>query len=282
MIRPQTSYFVCATPRSGSTLLCEALRNTGIAGRPEEYFGGPKRTRTSEEQNEPSWQNLIPVWSALQGVSTYSDYLSRVIKIGTTSNGVFGAKLMWSYFGDFINQLHQTWSDSVSAEFDLLSLAFPKLRYIWITRHDKIQQAVSYWKAIQTWIWRTDEPLFPTKEHTWIGSVNEEQPMQVREPKFNFEAIKFLLHQIELQEAAWWRYFKMHEIQPFIVVYEDLISNYESTAIKILNYLNVSPSENRVFMERRLKQQADSLSKQWIYQYHKIESAIAKNYSEAE
>src|SRR6267142_4337583 len=32
------SYLVCATPRSGSTLLCEALSNTGLAGRPEEYF----------------------------------------------------------------------------------------------------------------------------------------------------------------------------------------------------------------------------------------------------
>ena len=32
------SFLICSTPRSGSTLLCEALRNTGLAGRPEEYF----------------------------------------------------------------------------------------------------------------------------------------------------------------------------------------------------------------------------------------------------
>jgi trehalose 2-sulfotransferase len=32
------SYLVCATPRSGSTLLCEGLKATGVAGRPEEYF----------------------------------------------------------------------------------------------------------------------------------------------------------------------------------------------------------------------------------------------------
>ena len=32
------SYLVCATPRSGSTLLCELLKDTGVAGRPEEYF----------------------------------------------------------------------------------------------------------------------------------------------------------------------------------------------------------------------------------------------------
>jgi LPS sulfotransferase NodH len=30
----QLAYLVCATPRSGSTLLCEMLRETGQAGRP--------------------------------------------------------------------------------------------------------------------------------------------------------------------------------------------------------------------------------------------------------
>src|SRR6187399_2354626 len=48
---PETkrSYVVCATPRSGSTLVCHALADTGVAGRPEEYFealrhsGRPRR-----------------------------------------------------------------------------------------------------------------------------------------------------------------------------------------------------------------------------------------------
>ena len=33
-----TAYLVCATQRSGSTLLCEALKATGVAGHPEEFF----------------------------------------------------------------------------------------------------------------------------------------------------------------------------------------------------------------------------------------------------
>lgn len=37
-MRPELSYLICATPRSGSTLLCEAMQNSGIAGCPEEYF----------------------------------------------------------------------------------------------------------------------------------------------------------------------------------------------------------------------------------------------------
>ena len=38
------SYLVCATQRSGSTLLCELLKDTGVAGRPEEYFEAMRDT----------------------------------------------------------------------------------------------------------------------------------------------------------------------------------------------------------------------------------------------
>src|SRR6201991_2549603 len=44
MTQPNRSYLVCATPRSGSTLLCEALKSTGVAGRPEEYFEALRNT----------------------------------------------------------------------------------------------------------------------------------------------------------------------------------------------------------------------------------------------
>jgi len=35
---PHISYLICATHRTGSTLLCEALTNTGLAGHPDEFF----------------------------------------------------------------------------------------------------------------------------------------------------------------------------------------------------------------------------------------------------
>jgi len=38
MSSPEQSYLVAATPRSGSTLLCELLASTGVAGRPAERF----------------------------------------------------------------------------------------------------------------------------------------------------------------------------------------------------------------------------------------------------
>lgn len=49
---PERSYLVCATPRSGSTLLCKALRETGVAGKPEEYFEALRSTGRPRRPDE--------------------------------------------------------------------------------------------------------------------------------------------------------------------------------------------------------------------------------------
>src|SRR5438132_591254 len=122
-MQPCSSYLICATPRSGSTLLCEALTNTGIAGYPKEYFealkdtGLPRRPREYFETYENSEvAELLGDYSRLdeefvepviRGDSSYADYLTRVIEEDTTPNCVFGAKVMWGYFDDFISNLRQ-------------------------------------------------------------------------------------------------------------------------------------------------------------------------------
>jgi trehalose 2-sulfotransferase len=86
---PSTSYFVCGTPRAGTSLLTGLLKSTDIAGRPEEYF----------------WRDDVPFWSQRWKTSTFAEYLAAAIRAGTTPNGVFGAKLMWGYMDDFLGRL---------------------------------------------------------------------------------------------------------------------------------------------------------------------------------
>src|SRR4051795_11891381 len=47
---PTLVYLVCATPRSGSTLLCESLAATGVAGHPDEFF---ESLRTTGRRRQP-------------------------------------------------------------------------------------------------------------------------------------------------------------------------------------------------------------------------------------
>jgi len=225
-------------------LLCEALKNTGIAGRPEEYF----------------WRDDEPSWSERWDVSTYADYLDEAIEEGTTPNGVFGAKIMWGYFDDFVSKLRQIPEYREMAVPDLMQTVFPNLHYIWMTRHDKVRQAVSFWKAIETGIW------------AWAG---DEPPVPAKEPVFNFEAIDHLAREIVTHEAAWQQYFNECGVTPFTVVCEDLVPAYEETVFQILQYLDIPIPENLVFAERRLKKQADALSEEWVQRYHDLERAQA-------
>ena len=45
---PRAPYLVCSTPRSGSSLLCDALALTGRMGAPIEYFNPDHRRALSE------------------------------------------------------------------------------------------------------------------------------------------------------------------------------------------------------------------------------------------
>ena len=82
---PVDSYFVCGTPRTGSSLLLGLLESTGVAGRPQAYF---------REPDEPLWADRWQVPRSADGGFDYADSVRAALAAGRTGNGVFGAKLM--------------------------------------------------------------------------------------------------------------------------------------------------------------------------------------------
>jgi LPS sulfotransferase NodH len=164
------SYLICATPRCGSTLLCELLKETGVAGRPEEYFEAKIKTGLPPHPGDylgdlpPTGAGIrsnpapprAPEYSSLVGLSSYRDHLERTLRLGTTENGVFGAKLMWGHLPDmqtFARRLPEYESLEL---YELLEHLFDAPKYVWVTRGDKVRQAVSMWRALQTRSWRID------------------------------------------------------------------------------------------------------------------------------
>jgi trehalose 2-sulfotransferase len=223
-MQPLCSYLICATPHSGSTLLCDILKNTGSAGWPEEYFAVLKNITNQE----PLAANLqsgdeLPCWRGIRP----ADYIAHVLEVGTSCDGMFGAKVMWSYFDDFICGLRHIAGCREMAIPDLLPAVFPNLHYIWVTRRNKVQQAVSIWKASQRRAWKQNEPSLPKSD---LAS--------------HFEEIDRLAQQIVADETDWWRYFDACGIKPFTVVYENMLKASESTTRDILHYLQVPISEH--------------------------------------
>lgn len=235
---PHTSYLISGTNRTGSFLLCEALLNTGLAGHPV----GETFSESNEPQNYKQWK-----------VTNYRDYFHSALQAGTTENGVFGAKMMSSYFADFVEKMRQLEEYGNLTTYEVMDKAFPNLHYIWITRRDKVRQAISSLRALQTWIWGWNQ--------------SDGVPTPKREPEYSFEKIDFLLQQYVMYEADWQDYFREANIAPFVVVYEDLCLKYEETAIQILQYLNVQVPPNLQFGPRRMAQQADQITEEWVEKF---------------
>jgi LPS sulfotransferase NodH len=259
------SYLVCATPRSGSTLLCHELDRTGVAGHPEEYFEALRRSglpRRPHEYFDPERHaNIVerlafrempdaaaepnPLWHP----DTYDEYLAWALSEGTTPNGVFGAKLMWGYLGDFADLLRGIEGMSGRALPDLLARAFPGLRYIQITRRDKIRQAVSLWKAVQTQAWKSE---------------HGEQPTNGVEPVFSFRAINYLVRLLTAHDASWDAYFLGLGYEPLKITYEELAESTDAVIGRVLAHLGIPEPIDFAAQATTLSIQADEVSEEWV------------------
>lgn len=286
-MQPNRSYLVCATPRSGSTLVCHALEETGVAGRPEEYFealrhsGRPRRPEEyflgvedqsirdhlGERSVGSDPQPRSPLWSR----AAYDRYLEWALEAGSTDNGVFGAKLMWGYFGEFVSLLRNVpaYRDVPLAE--LLPTVFPDLTFVRVVRANKVRQAVSLWKAVQTATWREDEASAK------IGSVEEDGGPPYRsfiekhrpQLRFHYRAINHLLEQLLLEEASWDAFFEHAGIRPILVLYENFAADYETSTLHLLDRLGLSCPEDFEF-EPRMKRQSDRINDDWTKRYSEL------------
>lgn len=173
MPAPVVSYLVAATQRSGSTLLCRALADTGVAGRPEEYFlTGPP------EAFPPGWKFWEHgIFAQPHGEMDREGYLELVFRLGTTPNGVFGAKLMWNNVPWVLQKLWELPRFAGLDRAETLHALFPDLHVIRLTRRDRIRQAVSWARAAQDGVWVVSdtEPAAPAAppnyDHEFIAGL---------------------------------------------------------------------------------------------------------------
>jgi LPS sulfotransferase NodH len=251
------TYFVCATPRSGSTLLCRSLAATGIAGRPDEYFerlrhsGLPREPREYFETiADPSVLALLPETRA--GDPTGADLdreLPRHLAAGTTPNGVFGAKLMWGYFGDFLARLGTTPDGSA---VERLTERFGPIDWIHVTRGDKVAQAVSLWRALQTRAWSADD-------------APETRPV------YDAHGIAHLRDQLIEQDAAWRAWFAAKSLDALVVEYERFAADHAATLRDVLAHLGLEVAR---IPDPPMDRQGDEHSDRWVERFNEEKELV--------
>ncbi|UCE48753.1 MAG: hypothetical protein JSW47_01130, partial [Phycisphaerales bacterium] len=193
-------YVICSTPRSGSHFYAASLAATGIAGRPEDHFNpwGAGGRRGEAHDAEPKYDRK---------------YVADIMAASNMTNGIFGTTVQFNQIAGFVG-------------FKTFEGMFPHaLKYLYLTRRDILQQAVSLAIARQTGQFQSGQP--PAKQ----AQYNEDQ-------------IRCCLDDIINQERGWTRYFSERSIEPFRVFYEDLVTDTRKVVLETLEYLNICIPSN--------------------------------------
>ena len=117
---------------------------------------------------------------------------------------------------------------------EILYRLFPNLHFVWVTREDKVRQAISWFKARQTGVWGQDqEQSAPKLGRAWrLGTT-----LQPGELAFDYDGIAALMRQAEAEDAAIGQFFVTSGIEPFRVVYEEFTPHYGETILALLRWL---------------------------------------------
>jgi LPS sulfotransferase NodH len=237
-MKPQSSYTIWFSQRTGSTLLCKALESTGIAGTPREYFNcKPDLLDDFHQTNHADLQEYL--W-----------------KLGSTPNGIFG--ISHSFYEPHFSQLTETLRKFPSCppeateRTEIWEHIFPNHRHIFMTRRNKIRLAVSWWRAIQSGEWHlsTDEPRKP------VDLSNA----------YSYDAINHLYNECSMREAGIQEFFTEGKIVPLNIFYEDFVQEYEQTVRTILDYLELD-SQSATIAPPALTKTADSVSEEWAQRF---------------
>lgn len=193
MVQNQHGYAICTAPRSGSNLLCQYLTSTGVLGRPLEYFNWQGR-RGNEDP-------CYPVDPAQQ--------VRMILTRGTTDNGVYGVKLFWYQHAD------------TSAVLDW-TRALPNLSFVYLERRDRLAQAISWVRALQTSQYRSTHPLNG-------------------EPAYDADMIRVRLRHLDVEYAQWPAFFSRHDVSPLRLVYEDFVGDPQRAIDDVAGMLGIPP-----------------------------------------
>src|SRR5207253_7561466 len=232
---PRRCYVVCAIPRCGSNLLTDGLHATRRAGVPKQFFLAKFESRYGADHR-------------LDPASDYAGYVRGIVRAKTTSNEVFGFKLMSWYLDDFLLRLRgaRVFGDAGTGDLDLLQNAFPHLRFVHVVRRHKLRQALSTARALQTGLWKVQQ-----------GKA------AVREPQFDAQLIEQSLREAERQENIWYTFFQRIGIAPFQVEYEELCRDYEATIRGVLDFLKIPLARDARIGPPVTIRQADEISRIW-------------------
>ena len=229
--KPQISYAIATTPRSGSTYLCNLLESTNIAGYPSEHL----RFAAQELSRHCNFN--------------YLKLLDNLMTHRITSNGVFGTKLI----SHFLFELQHTEPD--------FSQIFKSIdKFILLVRKDKLAQAVSLVIAQKTEVWHLNGSAKNISYESKLKNI------EINDALLDNVAQK--LNFINKQETRLKKTLANHKKKPLTVVYEDILEDANLQIKRILDFLAIAkPQSSLIRINSKTKKMPTAVSQEIIRQY---------------
>jgi LPS sulfotransferase NodH len=223
------SYIIASSYRCGSSYLCWLLWKTGLLGAPSEVLNP-----TSE----------LPQFINRFKTSEPSGYITKILERRVSKNGVFGVKAHFHHF------------EAYQKQYPPLLKRMAPVTYIHINRPDKVAQAVSMVKALQSnrWHSRMEGGPKPTLH-------------------YDREMIANCIADIEEQDLAWRRWFKAHKVSPLELTYNDLTKDPAGVVRRIVELLGVENDEAEEVFVPSVDKQGDETNNEWIERYEREAAA---------
>jgi len=238
----QLTYIVCATPRSGSSLLGEQLILTGMAGTPIEW----------------TLPQAFPLARSMLGLDlNYGDegYFDAIMSRTRSPNGVFGVKIMWRQMEDILAGRLPHWHSDAN------------IKYVHIAREDKVRQAISLFMAQKTNYWQKfeihddasdassdwaaaaiiadtkdgdDRKLFTDRASVrWAAAEIAQELEDTAKREALMTALDACYDLLSEHEDQWAQFFHTRGIAPFKARYETLSADPEGETAKVLRFLGI-------------------------------------------
>jgi len=211
---PRNSYILFFSPRSGSNLITTQLQSISFGNPFEAFHHNQKRL------NERYGWKIYP--------SDPVGYFRQAYQ-ALTINDVFGVKITWKQYNTFISILRQIVgieSEELN-DFETIEIFFPNVKYLFLKRRNKIKQAISYSKGMQTGIWKA------TKEEM---EVNQEY---IVPPQYDQLHIECCLDELLVSDEGFEQLLAAYLEEHHKIWYEDIAKNFTEEMLKIYEYIGV-------------------------------------------
>jgi LPS sulfotransferase NodH len=248
LLDPDEVYLVATTPRTGSTLLCEALRDTHRLGVPFEYFNPETMRRFAARIGVPRPR---PRARLAQLRRRMHHHPASRRPTSWLTEGSVRSYVRWltthrtSATGSFASKVHRDELDHLTtgAGVDVFELLRPR-RVVWLRRADSTRQAISLYRARATSVW-----------HSTDGPVGRP------DPPFDAEGLRATIAEVEADDARWAQELASRALPVHQITYEELVVDQEAVLAECFTFLGAPGTP---VPASRLERVADEVTEEWV------------------